>query len=210
MIASQYGPFASLVGYGGAIMAAGSAMYAMWGGKMKTWRPPSEDLPGAAQKIVLLICGVFMVVEWYFAEPSRTGWMIGAVTLMSLSCAGSFLAYNGLIQTYSFSKPNVVGNGKIETEKILGGRELRPEAETKRRERGIETQELLEGAAYKVDRLWDRPSLRWVKTRVLLLFMLTLVFGTSALTTASFLTQVILTERSPASVIHKDSAPGPK
>jgi hypothetical protein len=49
---SDYGPFAPVVGYGGAIMAAAGALFLMWGGKMQKWRPPDEDLPGTGQGIL--------------------------------------------------------------------------------------------------------------------------------------------------------------
>src|SRR5712692_2251918 len=66
---SDYGPFAPAVGYAGAIMAAGAALFLMWGGRMQKWRPPDEDLPGTAQALVLLLCGVGMVLQWYCAVP---------------------------------------------------------------------------------------------------------------------------------------------
>lgn len=92
--------------------------------------------------------------------------------------------------------------------RILGGRELRPEAERKRKKLGIDVQTLLEGAAYKADLIWTREARRWVKQRVLLFFILTLVFGTSALTGASFAAQVLLTRKAAASFIRGDEAPG--
>jgi hypothetical protein len=66
---------------------------------------------------------------------------------------------------------------------------------------------LLEGAAYKADLLWSREARQWVKQRVLLFFILTLVLGTSALTGARFATQVLLTKKSASSVIHATDAP---
>lgn len=50
--ASDYGPFAPVVGYAGTIMAAGATLFLMWGGKMEKWRPPDDDLPGTAQTLV--------------------------------------------------------------------------------------------------------------------------------------------------------------
>jgi hypothetical protein len=204
----NYGPFAPVVGYAAAIMASGGALFVMWGGKMKKWRPPSEDLPGTAQTLVLLLCGVFMVVEFYFAEPANIRWLVGSTALVAVCCVFCFLRYTGLIGRYGYLKPVPSNKGKIEQERILGGRVLRPEAERKRIELGIDEQALLEGAIYKVGALWDKDALQWVKTRVLLFFILTLVLGTSALTIAGFTTQVVLTQKAAARVIDRNDAPG--
>jgi hypothetical protein len=208
--AKDYGPFAPVVGYAGAIMATGGAIFTLWAGKMKTWRPPNRDLPGTAQKFVLLLCGVFMVVEWYFAEPRRSGWMIGGIVVLAILAVVCYMAYDSIIGTYGYRKPVPGRNGAVDETLILGGKELRPEANEKRRSLGVSSQKLLEGAAFDVDLLWDRQSLQWVRTRALSYFILLLVLGTSALTMASFATQVILTQRAARSVIDRSEAPGLK
>jgi hypothetical protein len=91
---------------------------------------------------------------------------------------------------------------------ILGGRELLPDAEAKRKLHGIDIQTLFEGAAYNPDLLWSREARQRVKQRVLIFFILTLVFGTSSLTGASFATQVLLTKKAATSVIRTTNAPG--
>jgi hypothetical protein len=204
----DYGPFAPAVGYAGAIMATGAAIFTLWGGKSKTWRPPDKDLPGTAQKFLLLHCAVFMVVEWYFAEPAYAHWMIAGVVAAAILAFIFYLMYSSLIGSYGYRKPVLKDNNKVEDTLVLGGRILRPEAEEKRKQHGIDTQALLEGSAYNVDLLWDRPNLQWVRTRALVYFVVMLVLGTSALTTASFSVQVILTKKAASSVIHKDQAPG--
>jgi hypothetical protein len=210
MLAStpDYGPFAPVVGYAGAIMATGAAIFTLWGGKSKTWRPPDKDLPGTAQKFVLLLCGVFMVVEWYFAGPTDATWMIVGFVTAAVLAFVFYLMYSSLIGSYGYKKPVLKDDNRYEETLVLGGRDLRPEAEEKRRQLGIDTQALLEGAAFNVDLLWDRPSLQWVRTRALVYFVMMLVLGTSALTTASFSVQVILTKRAASSVIHREEAPG--
>ena len=204
---TDYGPFAPVVGYAGAIMAAGAAIFTLWGGKTKTWRPPDKELPGTAQKFVLLLCGVFMVVEWYFAEPAYASWMICVFVIAAILAFVFYLMYSSLIGAYGYKKPVLKDNNRYVESLILGGRDLRPEAEAKRRQHEIDTQALLEGAAYNVDLLWDRPSLQWVRTRALVYFVVMLVLGTSALTTASFSVQVILTKKAASRVIRKDDAP---
>lgn len=203
--ASDYGPFAPVVGYAGAIVATGAAIFTLWGGRAKTWRPPDKDLPGAEQKFVLLLCGVFMVVEWHFADPSYVSWMVAAIVFITIMAFVFYLLYSNLLGTYGYHKPVPGPGGPI---LVLGGRILLPEAEEKRKENGINIQQLLEGAAFDVDKLWDRQNLQWVRTRAIVYFVLTLVLGTSALTMASFTTQVILTKKAATSVIYKSDAPG--
>jgi hypothetical protein len=205
--ASDYGPFGPVVGYAGAIMAAGAALFTMFGGKMQKWRPPDEDLPGTAQRLVLLLCGVGMVLQWYLATPNTIAWFLGAVAVLAVTCVACFLRYSGLLATYVYIKREATGQKSVRDVRILGGRKLLREAEEKRKKHGVDIQALLEGAAYKTDLLWSREDRQWVKQRVLLFFILTLVLGTSALTGASFATQVLLTKKAAASVIRTTDAP---
>ncbi len=208
--ATDYGPFAPVVGYAGAIMATGGVLFLMWGGKMQKWRPPDEDLPGTAQALVLLLCGVGMVLLWYFAVPNAIAWFLVAVGVLAVACVACFLRYSGLLGTYVYTKKVATSQNSTRDVRILGGRDLLPEAEKKRRHLGVDVQTLLEGAAYNADKLWSRDTRQWVKQRVLLFFILTLVLGTSALTGASFVIQVHLTQKAAASVIRTTEAPGLK
>jgi hypothetical protein len=209
-LAPDYGPFAPLVGYAGAIMATGGAIFALWGGKAKTWRPPDKDLPGTAQRFVLMLCAVFMVVEWYFSEPANIKWMIGSVVVFAVFAFIFYLMYSSLIGSFGYMKPIPKAGGQHETTLLLGGRTLKAEAQDKLKRYRLDPQGLLEGAAYNVDLLWDRHSLQWVRTRALVYFVCMLVFGTSALTMASFSAQVILTEKAASSVIQTKDATGLK
>lgn len=204
---SDYGPFAAIVGYAGAIMASGAAIFFCWGGKMQKWRPPEEDLPGTGRAVILLLCGLIVVLQWYLATPQTVTWLLAVAVVFAVACVISFLRYNSLLGTHVYIK--VVASGRSSTRKsyILGGRDLLPNAEKIRKNNKVSIQVLLEGAAYNVDSLWSRESRQWVKQRVLLLFILTLVLGTSALTGASIATQVIITHQAAASVVHdKDIA----
>jgi len=202
LAASAYGPFASVVGYAGAIMATGAAIFYLWGRKMEKWRPPDEDLPGGAQAIVLLLCGMGMVLQWYLAVPESIAFYIGITAIFMVACVVCFLRYSGLLGTYVYVKIEPTGPQSVRNVRILGGRILLPDAEKKRQEHGVSIQDLFAGAAYDPDRLWDRKSRQWVKQRVLLAFILTLVLGTSALTGASFATQVLLSNKPATNVIH--------
>ena len=206
---ADYGPFAPLVGYATAIMATAAVLFSLWGGKMEKWRPPDEDLPGGAQAIVLLMCGVGIVVQWYIATPGRINGVLGSAGGLAVACAICFLKYSGLLSTYVYTKKIVSDSGEVRDERILGGRELLPEAEKKREKLKIDTQTLFEGAAYSPGLLWSRESRQWVKQRVLMFFILTLVLGTSALTGAGFATQVLLTKEDPVKAAIPDSASDP-
>jgi hypothetical protein len=189
-------------------VATGGALFLLWGGKMEKWRPPDEDLPGTAQAVALLLCGVGMVLQWYFAVPATIGWFVGVVAILAAACVVCFLKYTGLLGTHIFIKPVATGPSSTRDIRILGGNKLLPEAEEKRRRLRVSVQDLLAGAAYNPDLLWSREARKWVKERVLLFFILTLFLGTSALTGASFVTQVLLTKKAAASVIRTDEAPG--
>ena len=209
-VASDYGPFAPVVGYAGAIVVTGGALFSMWGGSTEKWRPPDEDLPGFAQKLVLLLCGVGMVVQWYLAEPASIVWFIVSVVVTATACVVCFLKYSELLGTFVYTKKIATTTSSTRDVRILGGRDLLPDAEKKQKKLKVEIQALFEGAAYSPDLLWTRESRQWVKKRVLLYFILTLLLGTSALTGASFAVQVLLTKKAATSVIQAKDAPGLK
>jgi len=198
---SDYGPFAAIVGYAGAIMASGAAIFFCWGGKMEKWRPPEEDLPGTGRAVILLLCGLIVVLQWYFATPQTVIWLLAFAVVFAVACVISFLQYNSLLGTHVYTKVVATGSSSTRNLRILGGRKLLPEAEKIRQKNNITIQTLLQGAAYNVDLLWSRESRQWVKQRVLLLFILTLVFGTTALSGASIATQVVVTQKAAAIAI---------
>lgn len=205
---SDYGPFAPLVGYASAIFATGSAIFFLWAGRTKKLRPPDEALPGMALKYVLLLCGIGMVVQWFMAAPNAIlGMVIETAVLASIAFV-CFLIYSALLRSHIYTKETDNGNGSSVRVPILGGLKLLPKAEKQLKNRQIDIQTLFEGAMYKEDLLWSRGSRAIVQTLVLLFFVLMLVFGTSSLTGAGFITQVLLTKKAAASVIRSDNAPG--
>jgi hypothetical protein len=209
--ASDYGPFAPVVGYAATIIAAGTALAVTWRGALEKWKPPEEDLPNAAQKLVLLICGVQMVIVWMLAAPDTSSRLLMAAGVSAIVCFVVFLSYSAMIGKYTFIKRIAVSAAETREVRLLGGRKLLPGASAIMKKKGIgSVQELLEGAAYDVDKLWSRDDRAWVKTPLIALFVLILVSGTLALTAAGFATQVILTGKSAASVIHTKDAPGLK
>src|SRR5438309_5684768 len=121
--ASDYGPFGPVVGYGGAIMATGGALLTLFAGKMKKWRPPDEDLPGTAQALVLLLCGVGMVLQWYFVGLNAIAWVLGAVAILAVACVVCFLRYSGLLGMYVYTKKVATSGRSTRDVRILGGRD---------------------------------------------------------------------------------------
>lgn len=191
----DFGPFAPVVGFACAIMASAGAIFVAWGGRMKTWNLPSKDLPGKERNLVLLLCGVFMVVEFVLVEPQRLLWYTLAASILAILTAIFFVQYRSIINLYGYKKPEPGKNGTVVQTLILGGRKLRPEAAKKLKELqadnpGIDVQALLEGAGFNVNILWTRAELEWVRKRAVIYFILLLVVGTSALTVAGFATQL--------------------
>lgn len=198
--ASDYGPFAATVGYAGAIIAAATAMFAVWAGKMEKWRPPEEDIPGGGRAIILLLCGVGVVLQWYFASPETVNYTLIITGILAIMALTSFLRYSNLIGTYTYCKKIPINNNSTRDVRVLGGQKLLEAAEKKRVRQGIDVQTLFAGAAYRPDLLWSKESQQWVKQRVLLFFIATLVFGTSTLTGASFATQVLISKKAAVSI----------
>src|SRR5438552_3648513 len=129
--ASDYGPFAPVVGYAGAIITAAVAIIFVWARPMKKWRPPDEDLPGTAQRLVLLLCGVGMVLQWYLATPNSIVWFLAGVGVLAVLTLLCFLKYSGLLGTYAYIKKIPTSSRSTQDVRILGGKELLPEAEAK-------------------------------------------------------------------------------
>lgn len=205
---SDFGPFGPVVGYGSAIAAAAGALAFLWAGKLEKWRPPEEDLPGAGKSVVLLFCAVGMVTQWYLARPETAPWILGVSIAFAMLCMVCFVMYSGDLGTYVYTMLVATSASTTKSRRILGGVELLPAAAEIQRAEGLTIQQLLEGADFDPDRLWSRESRRRVKTRVLLLFLFTLIVGTWSLTGISFATQVLITHQPAAGVITANQAPG--
>jgi hypothetical protein len=159
---ADYGPFGPAVGYAGAIMTTAGMLFFLWAGRMRKWRPPDEDLPGTAQAMLVLLCGVAMVVLWYAATPGAIDLYLATVVVLAAASVACFLRYTGLLGLHIYIKRVATGDRSTREVRILGGRELLPEAEQQREALGVDIQALLEGAAYNPDLLWSRQSRQWV------------------------------------------------
>jgi hypothetical protein len=195
----KYGPFASVVGLAGVIMASAGAIFLAWGGTMKAWRLPQTDLSGKERNIVLLLCGVFMVAEFVFVDPKRLLWYTIAAVVLAIFTAVFFIQYGSIINVYGYKKQEKNKKDQPVDVLILGGRKLKPEAakrlkELQKESPGLDVQGLLEGSSGP-GQLWPREELEWVRKRAVIYFILLLVVGTSALTIAGFATQMAVEKR---------------
>ncbi len=175
-------------------MAASGTLFALWGGRMEKWRPPDEVLPGTAQKLVFLLCGVGVVLQWYLAGPDVIDWYLAGVVVLAISTLLLYLKYNSLLGSHTYIIREAVGPCSTREVRIIGGRKLLPDAERIRQEQNLDIQAMLEGAGQSPTKIWDPKDIQWVKDRILLVFILMLVFGTSALTGAGLLLQLLLTQ----------------
>lgn len=106
----------------------------------------------------------------YLATPQAVPWLVGAAVLLAVGCALSLFEYSTLIGAHVHVKEEVVDKRTTREIRVLGGRELLPEAAQACRDLGRGPSDLLQG----------------------------LVLGTSALTGASFATRVVLTKKAPS------------
>ncbi len=207
--AQDFGPFGPVVGYGAAIIAASGALGLTWRGALKKWKPPEEDLPNVAQKLLLLCCGIGIVIIWYSARPNTVLYLFIFGIIASILCVIAFLGYAGMVGKYTFIKRVQTGSKKLKDVRILGGRKLLPQAKAIMQQEGLTSdQELFERMVFDPDKLWNRQSRQWVKTWLIALFMILGLTGTLALSAVGFATQVILTGKPAASVIRAQNLSG--
>lgn len=206
--AADPGPFGPVVGYVGAIAAATAAIGVTWRGKLKDWKPPEEDLPNTAQKVVLLLACIGMVTVWFYIEPANADRFLIISIGAGLVALFGFIFYLQALKNHSYHKVVAIDAAKTATVKILGGDELLKEAEKAMRGKNLTVQDYLEGVAYDPDRVWTRASRAKVTTIVVSLFILVLLTGTLAMSTLGFVVQVKLTGKPAAAVINREHAPG--
>lgn len=202
------GPFAPLVGYVGAIIAAVFLIGSIWRGSLAAWQSPEENLPGTASKIVGVACGIGIVVLWVYATPSTLPSVVRLAVVFGVLLIIFFLVYSFFIGALTYQKKIAINNSHTNTEEIVGGLWLLKEAKESQKEHNVTTQTLLAGATYEPDKLWSRASRNTAKTLLVLLFLGIMISGTLGISSAGFAVQVRLTEKPAASVITTDQAPG--
>lgn len=205
------GPFAPLVGYVGAIIATVYLIGIIWRGRrLGLWQSPEEDLPRTAQNIVGVICGIGIVGLWLYATPNTLQKVFWLAIVFGVALLIAYVLYAFLIGvlTYDGEKAND-DRRTTHPKKIIGGIWLKKEAKRAMKEHRVRTiQNLLRGAAYDPDELWDRTSRGIAKTILLLLFLTIMVSGTLGISSAGFAVQVRLTDKPAAAVILPEEAPG--
>jgi hypothetical protein len=205
------GPFAPVVGYAGAILAAAFLLQRVWAVRVADWQSPDENLPGTAARVVALLSGMGMVALWLYAAPN----VLWQTVTLGIACAVllcvAYILYYFLNGTLIYTVERADGESASKKKKIVGGLWLTGTAkEAKRKHHVTTTQDLLQGAAYDPDKLWSRTSRGMAKVFLLVLFLTVMVSGTLAITSAGFATQVHLTGKSAASIIKRAESPGLK
>jgi hypothetical protein len=182
---ANYGPLSNLVATGGALIAAGAAIALAWKGRAK-WEPSEEDIPKGPQKVGGLVATVAIVVIWsqyikaaHIPQVTTIAWTLLGVTVLSL------LVYIILVTTQTYYKVVSTKANEVGRQTIIGGFWRKREAKTKQRKEKVTTQELLAGAAYDEDKVWDRLSRALAKISFVLCYLGLSVCGTVALACAA-------------------------
>src|SRR5256885_121972 len=98
-----------------------------------------------------------MVIIWMLATPNTSLRLLLVAAIATGVCFAVFLSYSAMIGKYTFIKKIALSGTGTREVRLLGGRNLLPEAAAIMKKKKIGSlQELLEGAAYDVDKLWSR------------------------------------------------------
>ena len=178
MLAAQnYGVLKDVVATAGSIMAAGSAIRFSWKGRAD-WEPSEQDIPSGAQKIGALIAAVLIALVWVrWRDGKHTGSLEEAALILLGLTVAFLIAYGYLVGVQTYKVAQI--NGK--TRNVIGGFWLTNEAKQSKARHNVPIQQLLEGAAYNVDRLWSPASRQLAKTTFVVGYLGLTVCGTVAL-----------------------------
>jgi hypothetical protein len=181
MVAADYGPLTDVVATAGAVAAAGGAIAFSWKGRA-SWEPSEQDVQAGAQKVGGLIASVLIALMWaswrngkHIGTLETTALVLLALTLIFLLIYGYLVG----VQTYTVQRHDGT------TEHIIGGFWLTSEAKKSRAKHNVTIQELLEGAAYDVNKLWSPPSRQLAKSSFVLGYLGLTICGTVALAAAA-------------------------
>lgn len=204
LLANEYGPFWSLVGYVGAGVAAITMIILIGFGPMWCRAAPDEDLPKLPQYVVGSLAFIGMVVLWLYAEPS-TLWHVVAVAVgMGLLAAVAMVKFAELRGAYIQKVQKFVA-GEEHWYEALSGDEYTTEGSAGRAD-GKPPSKVLSGMGYRMDDVWTQKSRAKIKSRALVLFLCMIIGLALGLSAAGFAVQVKLTNQ-PAAVMLK-KAPG--
>ena len=173
---TDYGPFAPIVSYAGAGLAAVSAIVLAWKRRAR-WEPAEEDVPSGGQKVSAVMALVAMVYILLNINRDNLGMFIAAAGALSTLLLISLLTYVFLISTCTY-------DGK-KSRKIIGG--IWPTDFAKRemkKQDGETLQGLLRRFDFEKDRVWPRSAQACSKVLFISAYVGMIFSGTVAVTIA--------------------------
>jgi hypothetical protein len=183
----NYGPFASLVGTAGSIVATGTALLLGFKGRAR-WEPSEEDVSKGPQRVGSLVGAVGIVLVWANSSSENSlalthlaVWLLG-ITVVAL------LAYGLLNSTLIYYVEVAMDSTKTAKQNIIGGFWYAKGIPEQIRSLGVTVQDFLKGTAYKTDVVWPRLSRGLAKQAFVLAYLLLTVCGTLALACGSIIT----------------------
>jgi hypothetical protein len=180
MPAPDYGPLKEVVTAGGSIIAAGGALFAAWRGRA-TFEPSAEDLPQGAQKVGGLLASLAIALMWVSWRDGRhNGSLVTTAIALGVLTFVFLIVYASLIGLMTYKVIEIDGS---ET-RVVGGFWLCTAAKEKK-QAGETTQEILEGGAYDVEKLWSRGSRQLAKLAFITGYLGLAICGTVALAAAA-------------------------
>jgi hypothetical protein len=187
MSTQDYGVSAQLVAVAGSLAAAAAAISLAWMKRTK-WQPPETTLPQASSRMASLIAMVCIAILYVFASR------IGIVYLALVTVVFLLIGIVALVITigtnvkYSFYFPLP----QQESNRILGGSTLTPEAQRIANEHGQVPQQMLEDAHGRKDLIWTRESQALVAQKSVAGYIALIGFGTCSLAAAAMLVSVAI------------------
>jgi hypothetical protein len=183
---SKYGPLTDLVKYSGMLMSAALAIGLAWR-RRANWEPCEEDVPKGPSRVAGLLSAIAIAIVWseYSTLAAKEGLTKAAMTL-GASALIFLLLYGFLIANQVFEEKFSPKKNRVESRKVVGGFRLTHEAQKQLRKAGS-VQQLFEGAAYKPDLVWTRPSRALAKQAFAFAYIGLNLSGTMALSCAALL-----------------------
>ncbi|MGA2906052.1 MAG: hypothetical protein ABSD98_19675 [Candidatus Korobacteraceae bacterium] len=185
--APNYGPFTSLVGTAGSIVATGAALLLGFRGRAR-WEPSEEDVSKGPQKVASLLSAVGIVLLWANSRPEQMGALTHLVVWLLGITVAALLVYGLLNATLIYYIEVAVDSQKTEKQKIIGGFWYETGIAQQIRSLRVTVQDFLKGTGYNVDAVWPPLSRGLAKQAFVLAYLLLTVCGTLALASASIIT----------------------
>jgi hypothetical protein len=187
LAAANYGALRPVVSGASSVIAAGGAVALSWRSRAK-WEPSEEDLSKGPQKVGGLVAAVLIAILWLESKSSpRSHFVVSLTIATTVVCVVALIAYSFLISMQTFTLITA-SNEIAKSQKIIGGFILTRKAREILRERqDLTVQDLFEGTAFDVDKVWTRPSRAIAKSLFVVCYLALTVSGTVALAGAAIL-----------------------